>query len=54
MQGLGLRAGAMRLSPHGIRLEERLSLARLPGLKTGDIEIQDEGSQLVADLSYGC
>lgn len=50
LQGMGLRATAMQLSPHGIRLEERLSLARLPGLKTGDIEIQDEGSQLVALL----
>lgn len=50
LKGTGLRAAAMRLSPHGIRLEERLSLARLPGLRTGDIEIQDEGSQLVASL----
>lgn len=50
LKGMGLRAVSMRLSPHGIRLQERLSLARLPGLKTGDIEIQDEGSQLVALL----
>ena len=50
LKGMGLRAESMRLSPHGIRLQERLSLARLPGLKTGDIEIQDEGSQLVALL----
>ncbi len=50
LKGMGLRPAAMRLSPHGIRLEERLSLALLPGLKTGDIEIQDEGSQLVASL----
>ena len=50
LKGMGLRAEPMRLSPHGIRLKERLSLARLPGLKTGDIEIQDEGSQLVALL----
>ncbi|MEZ5769271.1 MAG: RsmB/NOP family class I SAM-dependent RNA methyltransferase [Paracoccaceae bacterium] len=28
----------------------RESLARLPGLKTGEVEIQDEGSQLVAML----
>ena len=46
----GLRAEATRLSPQGIRIRERLSLARLPGLKTGLIEIQDEGSQLVALL----
>lgn len=50
LQGLGLRAAAMRLAPQGIRLDDRLSLARLPGLKTGEIEIQDEGSQLVASL----
>jgi 16S rRNA (cytosine967-C5)-methyltransferase len=50
LKGMGLRGEPMRLSPHGIRLKERLSLARLPGLKTGDIEIQDEGSQLVALL----
>ncbi len=50
LKGMGLRVESMRLSPHGIRLQERLSLARLPWLKTGDIEIQDEGSQLVALL----
>ena len=50
LKGMGLRVEPMRLSPHGIRLKARLSLARLPGLKTGDIEIQDEGSQLVALL----
>lgn len=47
---IGLRAEPSRLAPHGIRIRERLSLARLPGLKTGGIEIQDEGSQLVALL----
>lgn len=50
LKGIGLRAEATRLAPHGIRIKERLSLARLPGLKTGEIEIQDEGSQLVARL----
>lgn len=50
LRGLGLRAEATPLAPHGIRLTERLSLARLKGLKTGEIEIQDEGSQLVAAL----
>lgn len=45
---LGIKAEATGLSPLGVRLNERLSLARLPGLKTGEIEIQDEGSQLVA------
>jgi len=50
LQGLGLPAEASKVAPHGIRVRERLSLARLPGLKTGEIEIQDEGSQLVALL----
>ncbi|GHC52143.1 RsmB/NOP family class I SAM-dependent RNA methyltransferase [Neogemmobacter tilapiae] len=50
MTGMGLRPQPTPLSPHGIRLQERLSLARLPGLKTGEIEIQDEGSQLVTLL----
>jgi 16S rRNA (cytosine967-C5)-methyltransferase len=38
------------MAPYGIRLDERLSLARLPMLKSGEVEIQDEGSQLVAML----
>jgi len=46
----GLDAEATKLAPQGIRLPERLSLARLPWLKTGEVEIQDEGSQLVAAL----
>lgn len=50
LRSLGLHPEATKLSPHGIRLRERLSLSRLPGLKTGEIEIQDEGSQLVALL----
>lgn len=47
---IGVQAEPSRLAPLGIRIRERLSLARLPGLKTGGIEIQDEGSQLVALL----
>lgn len=50
LKNLGLRAEVSRLAPYGIRLRERLSLARLQGLKSGEIEIQDEGSQLVALL----
>ena len=50
LRGLGLAPQAMRFAPQGIRLKERLSLTRLKGLKTGEIEIQDEGSQLVALL----
>ncbi len=46
----GYRATAMPFAPHGIRLPDRVALGQLPGLKTGEIEIQDEGSQLVAQL----
>ena len=38
------------MAPYGIRLAQRLSLASLPMLKSGEVEIQDEGSQLVAML----
>jgi 16S rRNA (cytosine967-C5)-methyltransferase len=50
LQRLGLPAAATRMAPYGIRVSERPSLARLPMLKTGEVEIQDEGSQLVASL----
>jgi 16S rRNA (cytosine967-C5)-methyltransferase len=47
---IGLKAEACRMSPYGIRVEERPSLNTLPMLKNGQIEIQDEGSQMVALL----
>jgi len=50
LKDLGLRAEPLRLAPHGIRVRQRLALSRLPWLKTGEVEIQDEGSQLVAML----
>lgn len=50
LAGYGIAAEASDLSPHGIRVGERLSLARLPILMSGEVEIQDEGSQLVAML----
>lgn len=50
LRGLGMQAQPMALAPHGIRLAERTALGRLPGLRTGEIEIQDEGSQLIAHL----
>ena len=50
LNALGVRAEASDRAPHGIRVAERLSLARLPMLKSGEVEIQDEGSQLVAML----
>ncbi len=50
MADRGLPAAPSRIAPNGIRLSERLSLTRLPGLKEGAVEVQDEGSQLVALL----
>ncbi|RAK64362.1 RsmB/NOP family class I SAM-dependent RNA methyltransferase [Phenylobacterium kunshanense] len=50
LRGLGLAAEPCRLAPFGVRVAERPSLSRLPMLKTGEVEIQDEGSQLVALL----
>ena len=50
LRHLRLSAEACRMAPHGIRVKERPSLADLPMLKSGEIEIQDEGSQLVAAL----
>ncbi|OYX73917.1 MAG: rRNA cytosine-C5-methylase [Rhizobiales bacterium 32-66-11] len=50
LRDLGLQAEAAPLAPFGIRVKERPALARLPMLKTGEVEIQDEGSQLVAQL----
>jgi 16S rRNA (cytosine967-C5)-methyltransferase len=50
LRNLGLAAEACRMAPYGIRIDERPSLASLPMLKSGEIEIQDEGSQLVALL----
>ena len=50
LRDLGLQAEPCRMAPHGVRVNERLSLASLPMLKSGEVEIQDEGSQLVAML----
>ena len=50
LQGLGHAAEATPLAPYGIRVRQRPSLADLPMLKSGEVEIQDEGSQLVATL----
>lgn len=50
LRDMDLPAERAPMAPYGIRLAERLSLARLPMLKDGTVEIQDEGSQLVAML----
>lgn len=50
LRDLGLQAEASAMAPYGIRVKKRPSLAGLPMLKSGEVEIQDEGSQLVAML----
>ena len=50
LRDIGLEAEACRMAPYGVRVNERPSLASLPMLKNGEVEIQDEGSQLVATL----
>jgi len=46
----GFKAVACKYSPFGVRLWNRPSLGQLTLLKEGKVEIQDEGSQLVAML----
>ncbi|WP_127088253.1 RsmB/NOP family class I SAM-dependent RNA methyltransferase [Aquabacter cavernae] len=50
LRDLGLPAEPSRMAPYGIRVNERPSLSGLHMLKSGEVEIQDEGSQLVAVL----
>jgi len=50
LKKLGLKVKVGSLSPFCIRVAERPSLAALPMLKDGSVEIQDEGSQLVAQM----
>ena len=50
LRDAGVQAVPTPMAPQGIRLPARLSLTRLAPLKTGEVEIQDEGSQLVALL----
>lgn len=50
LKRLRLDAEPTTLAPNGVRVNERFSLSLLNELKTGEVEIQDEGSQLVAML----
>jgi 16S rRNA (cytosine967-C5)-methyltransferase len=50
LEKIGIKAKPCRFSDLGIRIDERPSLHALPILKNGLVEIQDEGSQLVARL----
>jgi 16S rRNA (cytosine967-C5)-methyltransferase len=46
----GLQAEPTAWSPLGIRLQGKPSLAKLPAFVQGEVEVQDEGSQLLALL----
>lgn len=46
----GLACDPTPYSPIGIRLQGKPSLAKLPSFMQGDVEVQDEGSQLLALL----
>jgi 16S rRNA (cytosine967-C5)-methyltransferase len=48
LKEIGFEAKACALSPWGVRISERPNLNELPMLKNGLVEIQDEGSQMVA------
>jgi 16S rRNA (cytosine967-C5)-methyltransferase len=50
LQADGIKAAACPLAPFGIRVEGRPSLSRNPLYLDGSIEVQDEGSQLLAHL----
>ncbi len=45
-----LDAAATRYSPEGIRLQDKPALTRWPLYQSGQVEVQDEGSQLIARL----
>ena len=50
LAGHGVGAAATRYSPEGIRLDRKPALTQWPAYREGRIEVQDEGSQLVARL----
>jgi len=49
----GVDTEPMRFAPHGLRLKRRLSVVTGRAFQDGLVEIQDEGSQLVAALVDG-
>ncbi|WP_372658369.1 RsmB/NOP family class I SAM-dependent RNA methyltransferase [Hydrogenophaga sp.] len=50
LRAAGLACQATPYSPLGIRLEGKPPLAKLPAFVNGEVEVQDEGSQLLALL----
>ncbi len=53
LQREGIDTEAMRYAPNGLRLKRRLSVVSGAAFRDGLVEIQDEGSQLVAALVDG-
>ncbi|TNF51996.1 MAG: RsmB/NOP family class I SAM-dependent RNA methyltransferase [Burkholderiales bacterium] len=50
LRGAGLQVEPTPHSPLGIRLQGKPSLAKVPAFVAGEVEVQDEGSQLLALL----
>ncbi|HMN94052.1 MAG TPA: RsmB/NOP family class I SAM-dependent RNA methyltransferase [Hydrogenophaga sp.] len=50
LRAAGLQAEPTPHSPLGIRLQGKPSLAKVPAFVSGEVEVQDEGSQLLALL----
>lgn len=50
IRAAGLSAELTAHSPLGIRLQGKPNLSKLPAFASGDVEVQDEGSQLLALL----
>lgn len=47
-RNLGIRATPTELSPYGLQLDRAVDLARFAPFEAGQVELQDEGSQLIA------
>ncbi|MDE1904238.1 MAG: RsmB/NOP family class I SAM-dependent RNA methyltransferase [Alphaproteobacteria bacterium] len=47
----GVEAEITALSPLGLRLSERVPLGSIPAFKSGLLEVQDEGSQIAAQMA---
>ncbi len=50
LQKEGIEAKPTELSPYGLHLQQRAQLFQLQAFRDGFFEMQDEGSQLIADL----
>jgi 16S rRNA (cytosine967-C5)-methyltransferase len=50
LSGDGLKAAATPLSPDGVRIADKPAINKHPAFVAGEIEVQDEGSQLLCRL----